>query len=296
MIKKSILAALVMLVAYHFLFPHIPRTYFQLSGAQRDNFFRAQRYLYEKPPNEKVILGSSLSLRLNGQTLGPDYFKLTFGGASVFNGLEIVRRANKHPAVVLIEINQVAWDEDKALLHDLFEPWRMKLRYYAPIFREEGRPANFVNGIGEALVHAACQWGSRLLGHAPPPELSPGSGALNPALLSRLMRLHHDETLAVAPPNLAGRANRLGDYVEPLIRDGSICVFYEMPIDASLTNLPLPVAVRKAMEARFPKDKYHWLNFPRDHDYDTYDGLHLSQAEADRLTETMVAQLNQISH
>lgn len=293
MIKKSILAALVILGAYHFLFPHIPRTYFQLSGPQRDNFLRAQRYLYEIPSKENVILGSSLSLRLNEGTLGPDYFKLAFGGASIFNGLEIIRRADKHPAVVLIEINQVAWDEDQYLLRDLFAAWRMKLRQYSPIFREQGRPANFVNGLGESLVRTICRRTSRWLGRPPAPD--PSSAAANPALFARLVRLYRDEALVVAPPNLTHKANRLGNYVDPMIRDGSICVFYEMPIDASLANLPSPVAVRTAVEARFPKDKYHWLSFPRDHNYDTYDGLHVSQAEANRLTEILVQQVKQIS-
>ena len=53
--------------------------------------------------------------------------------------------------------------------------------------------------------------------------------------------------------------------------------------------------MRNAVEARFPKDKYHWLEFPRDHNYDTYDGLHVSQAEADRLAQALVRQVNQIA-
>src|SRR3954467_11994984 len=152
-----------MLVAYHFLFRHIPRKYFELSGQQRDNYFRAQRYVYEIPSETKVIVGSSLSLRFNEQTLGPGYFKLCFGGASIFNGLEIIRRTGKHPAVVLIEINQLVWDKDPELLHDLFTPWLMKLRDYSVIFREEGRPANFVNGVAEVLVHKSRRRAARLL-------------------------------------------------------------------------------------------------------------------------------------
>jgi hypothetical protein len=295
MIKKSILAALVMLIAYHFLFPHIPRTYFQLSGPQRDNYFRAQRYVHDVPSETRVILGSSLSLRLNDATLGPGYYKLCLGGGSIFSGLEIIRMAEKRPSVILIEINQIVWNTDNELLHDLFTPWRRKLRNYSPIFKEEGRPANFANGIMERFVQATCGWGSSLLGQAPVPDPAAGSSVRNPALFSRLLRMYRDEHLAVAPPDLAGRVSRLGNYIDALIRDGSICVLYEMPIDSSLADRPSPVAVRRALETQFPKDRYHWLEFARDHNYDTYDGLHVSQAEADRLTETLVRQVEQIS-
>jgi hypothetical protein len=107
--------------------------------------------------------------------------------------------------------------------------------------------------------------------------------------------MYRDEHLAGAPPDLADRASRLGNYVDALTRDGSICVLYEMPINSSLSDRPSPVAVRKTVETEFPRDKYHWLEFARDHNYDTYDGLHVSQAEADRLTETLVRQVEQIS-
>jgi hypothetical protein len=295
-IKKSILAALVMLIAYHFLFPHIPRKYFQSSGPQRDNFLRAQRYVHDKHSKTKVILGSSLSIRLNQASLGQGYFKLALGGGSIFTGLEIIRQAKKRPAVVLIEINQLGWNVDNELLRDLFTPWRKKLRNYSPIFKEEGRPANLVNGVGEIFVRTICHWGSRLLGQATAPDLSSGTSAQNPALFSRLVRMYHDPNLAAASAGFPGKANRLGDYVDALTRDGSICFLYEMPIDSSLSGLPAPVAVRNAVETRLPKDKYHWIEFPLDHNYDTYDGLHVSQAEADRLTEALVRQVNEIAH
>ena len=296
MIKKSILAALVMLIAYHFLFPHLPRKYFQSSGPQRDNFVRAQRYVHDKRSKTKVILGSSLSIRLNQSILGQGYSKLALGGGSIFTGLEIIRHAKKHPAVVLIEINQLGWNVDNELLHDLFTPWRRKLRNYSPIFKEEGRPANFVNGVGEIFVRTICHWGSRLLGQAPAPDFPSGTSAQNPALFAQLVRMYRDQALAVTPAGLRGKANQLGDYIDALAREGSICILYEMPIDSSLSGLPSPVAVRNAAETRFPKNKYHWLEFPRDHNYDTYDGLHVSQAEADRLAQALVRQVNQIAH
>jgi len=296
MIKKTILSAAIMLGAYHLAFPHLPREYSQLDGPQRDNYFRAQQYVYETPPGMSVIVGSSLSLRLNAAALGPGYYKLCLGGGSIFTGLEIVRQAAHHPRVVLVEINQLGWNKDEELVHDLFAPWRTRLRAWSAIFQEEGRPANFVNGIAQRMLVATCHWGTKLMGQAPSPDIPPGSGVLNPVLFARLLRMYHDEALATPPPDLTGRANRIGEAIDALGRDGTICVLYEMPIDSSLSGRPSPVAVRNAMALRFPKTKYHWLEFPQDHDYKTYDGLHATQAEADRLTSLLIEEIGHISH
>ena len=48
------------------------------------------------------------------------------------------------------------------------------------------------------------------------------------------------------------------------------------------------------MNERFPHEKYHWLSFEHDHNYKTRDGVHLVRTEADRLTEAIVNQVNQI--
>jgi hypothetical protein len=58
--------------------------------------------------------------------------------------MEIIHRSPKKPAMVLIETN-VPWrDADPDLLHDLFGAPFYQLRQYSGIFKEEGRPANFV--------------------------------------------------------------------------------------------------------------------------------------------------------
>jgi hypothetical protein len=291
MIKKSILTALLLLTAYHFLFPYIPRRYFQLSGQQRENYFRAQRYVHELSPETNLIFGSSMSLRLNEQALGPNYFKLAFGGGNILTGLEISRMKGAHPRLILIEVNELGGDMDLELLHDLFSPWLTALRKYSPIFKEEGRPANFVNGILEAFVRHSCRWGARWSGRDKTDSVS----GVNPELFSQLMRMYK-EYFATAPPGLSDKAKKLGNYVDALTGKGSLCVFYEMPIDSSLANLQSPRAVREALAARFPKTRYHWLAFDQSHHYETSDGIHLTQTEADRITETMVRQINQIGY
>jgi hypothetical protein len=246
--------------------------------------------VHDLPPETNLILGSSMSLRLNEQILGPNYFKLAFGGGGILTGLEIIRLKDAHPPMVLIEVNQLGWYMDHELVHDLFSPWLSGLRNHSPIFKEEGRPANFVNGILEACVRHSCRWAARWSGRNQTESVS----AVNPELFSQLMRMY-TEYFATVPSELTENTKKVGDYVDALTSSGSLCVFYEMPIDSSLTNLQAPRAVREVAAARFPRNKYHWLQFARDHRYQTNDGIHLTQSEADRITATMAEQVNQIN-
>jgi hypothetical protein len=293
LIKKSLLIAIVMLVAYHFLLPHLSHKFYQINGSQRGNYLRAQRYLYDIPDKTNVIVGSSMSLELNDQTLGPSYFKLSLPGGSIQTALEIIRRSKKRPSVLLIETNNLEWDVDRGFVEDLFNPYLFELRRHSAIFREEGRPSNFVVGITEAIVRKACQFNAgpgeraELAKHADAP-----AARLSGQLFGKVMDINRETLQHTSPPALlAKNANRLGEVVDALANEGSKCVFFEMPFDDSLMDLPLPAATRKAVAARFPGDKYSWLRFARDHNYETVDGIHLVRPEADGVTKVFLQQV-----
>jgi hypothetical protein len=296
MIKKSLLTAAVILAMYHVVLPHLSHRFYQILGQLRGNHFRAQQYVHDVSDETNVIIGSSMSLALSEETLGPDYFKLTLPGGSVLTSLEIIRRANKRPAVVLIETNEMGKKVDHEFLHDLFNPWLFTLRNWSPIFREEGRPSNFVAGIAEVCVRKSSQWGSALVGRERTVNPSSQTDRFEPGLFSKLLNIYQEDLNH--PPSfneLAHAVNQLAEYVDALIRSGSTCIFFEMPIDSSLSNLEGPRAVRRAIAERFPPAKYHWLSFDRGRNYETIDGIHLVGAEAEDLTEILVKQAAEIT-
>jgi hypothetical protein len=89
-IRKSIFTALVLLALYHVALPHLPHRFYQVLGQQRNNYLRAQHYVFDVPANTSVIVGSSMTETLNDQILSPDYFKFVLSGGSVFSSLEII--------------------------------------------------------------------------------------------------------------------------------------------------------------------------------------------------------------
>jgi hypothetical protein len=295
MIKKSLVTAFVMVVAYHFLLPHISHKFFQFLGQQRSNYVLAQRYVYDVPAEKKVIVGSSIAETLNNEALGPGYSKLTLAGGSIFTSLEIIERSGKKPPIILIETNVLEREPDKELLHDLFGPPFYQLRQRSQIFREEGRPANFIGGIAEACVRKTCEWTARILYGPKPPGSSEPEGA-SPALREKLLRIEHEGWDRKPPPDLLKKqTNQLGYYVDALTRQGVLCILFEMPVGSSLSNLSSPRLWRQAMNERFPPDKYHWLTFDRSRDYQTRDGVHLVHAEAERVTQVVIDYVNRIT-
>lgn len=294
MIRNSLVVALMLLLVYHFFYPAIPKKFYRLNGQQRQNYDRAQNYVFGAGEEGHVIIGSSMSHELNPTILGPDWRKFTFPGCSVLTAVEIMSRADKRPPVLLIETNQ-CFDANQDILGDLFNPVMSRLRNQSPIFLEEGRPSNFVAGIAEVCVRDTCKIGSSLIskcGLATPPEME---ARPNPELFSQVLdRLRGEFAEAESPGPLNERIAQIGNFIDELRSKGGICILFEMPIDSSLVELRLPVSVRNAMQARFPSDRYDWLTFDRNHHYQTSDGIHLVRDEADRLTEVIIPQVGEI--
>jgi len=70
-----------------------------------------------------------------------------------------------------------------------------------------------------------------------------------------------------------------GGMVAVLRKRGIEPVFYEMPIERELQNLPQPLQVRNALLAAYPPANNCWVVIAPQH-RETLDGLHLNDAGA----------------
>jgi len=295
MIKRSVLTAVVILIGYHLLLPHLSRRFYQILGQQRGNFLREENYVADPRPSTNVIVGSSMAQTLNDNTLGPNYTKLTFPGNSVLTALELIKRSEKKPNLVLIETNACWKDADAELLHDAFDPWSVQLRQLSPIFSEEGRPANFLGGIVEACVRRSCQIGLSFFPKRhevlalSTPQTDPGEPVV------QLKDVNMAEWDRTPPADVLNRQTaQLATLVDGLNRRGCHCILFTMPMDNTLANLSGPRTWRIKMHEQFPPSQYDWLTFDSTHHYLTTDGVHLIPSEADRVTETLLDQVRHI--
>ena len=286
MIKRSMLVGAAVILAWHLIMPLLPRAFYTIPGMQRANHLHAQHFVHDTPDGARVIVGSSMSERLDASALGEDHVKLTFPGGGPFTGMEIVRGTGRFPPVLWIETNVIIRDAEADLLADTLSPWRMKLREASPVFKERGRPSEYGVGFLKAAVGKVCKLSSKLLGEKPVPVVDQG---LAGPVLAEIMEANRDHLSKVPEPaGLAERVGRMAARVDELSRMGCKVVFYEMPIDQSLENLAEPAAVRKAMKARFPSDQYLWLDLGREAPWQTTDGIHLVPDEADLVVRKML--------
>lgn len=286
MIKRSLITALVLLLGYHFILPRIPKGYLWIPGQQRANYARAQKFVHDSPADTPVIVGSSMANELSQDILGPAIVKLTFPAGGSFTGLDIIRDTGKKPTVLMVETNTLLRGSDEGLVGDATSTWRRQLRNATPALKEEGRPSNYAVGFLNGWVKRVCNLGNKLTGKPKAPAAAAEAPA-DPSLLENVMRVNR-ETLnrKPDPAKLAETVSRFGEQIDALTAAGTRCVFFEMPIDSSLQGLEEPTAVRNAMQQRFPRDRYTWIDIPH-RDYRTSDGIHLVREEADEVTRTI---------
>src|SRR2546423_7295828 len=137
LIRDSILIALALFIAYSAALRFLPARlkFGGRAGSQSEvNTIRAQSYLYSAKTPRVVIVGSSIGARL--RDLPPDWFNLCLAGDSAFTGLEIIRRCEKTPQVVLIETNVLTVDPNQGQIDSLFTPGFSQLRQKVPALQE----------------------------------------------------------------------------------------------------------------------------------------------------------------
>src|SRR5579862_1872882 len=145
--KKSLATTLILLLAYQVILPYVPRRYMLEQVRQQGNILKAEEYLCSSNQPCQVIVGSSLSARLNPSVLGKDCFNLALNGGSALTGLELLVRSGARPRLVLVEINNLDREVDRAFVDDEISPVFSLLRRHFSIFREENRPADLVAGV-----------------------------------------------------------------------------------------------------------------------------------------------------
>ncbi|TAG65967.1 MAG: hypothetical protein EAZ25_13845 [Oscillatoriales cyanobacterium] len=115
----------------------------------QNNIVKAQRYVYDDSDLKIVMVGSSLSANLHVTDIGKGVKSIALGGGSSQTGLEIVKKSNSNPPIILVEINDtISRTIDRDLVESLYNPVFYWMRQYLPILREEYRPVSiFIHSL-----------------------------------------------------------------------------------------------------------------------------------------------------
>jgi len=282
LLRNSILISVFLLAIYECVCRHIYPTLAFQSGENQSigNYIRAQSYIYDHSDAQVVIVGSSLSFRLNTGLLPSRVFNLSFGGLSALEGMNIVMRVNTLPQTLYVETN--ALGRDFSELSEYFDNqvlnpmrrWMISLRFAA-------RPLILAQSVLRSRVDRAWRMviGNSAASGETPATIAPKEDAPTLSLLSVQKREKQIPLSSEAQARLIARLRTNITFFE---RHGVKVIFFEMPIHSELCDAPMQVSIRRLLHTEFRTHPYIRITdcgtvTPRD-------GIHLSGADAERVT------------
>jgi hypothetical protein len=251
------------------------------SSVNQGNIVKAQRYVYQDDSDLKMVMvGSSLAANLNEKYIGEGVKSVALGGRSSQTGLEIVKRSNSKPRVVLVEINDTIIRKiDSELLDSLYHPIFYWMRQYLPMLREEYRPVSvFINSLKsrsqrnkELMSREALD---SLEGRNVTPELT--QKAIQDTVDIQSKPLSEKDA-----KNMKEEADLIKNQIAEIKKNtGAKVVLFDIPRESRVNATLRIKQVGELAKKLFPSDRFEWLPFPKDREWRTNDGTHLIRSDA----------------
>lgn len=260
MIRNTLICAAGLMIVYAAALQVFHPLFGKAPSANLTNRLFVENYLYGASA-ANLIVGSSLSQRIPDSALGPDFTNLALSGGNALTGLSIMVHSPALPRRVFIEINKVSDAPDQVLLHQTLDEPAFTARRYIVALRKSYQPLSVLYGLARGSNR-----------EAPQPDLSDAQRA---GLIASM-----EEKLSVRIPDtaLAARIAQLRVLVEEAHRRGISPIFFEMPIEPSLSQNVQPQQIRIAVRNAFPREC--WLDVALPGGAHTNDGVHLQMHDA----------------
>jgi lysophospholipase L1-like esterase len=267
MIQRSIFIFLGLFIVYNLALYSIKPEVRYFQNQWQGNVAAAEEYIYSPGRKDVVLVGTSMSARLEKDMLDQGVWNLGLSGGSAATGLEIIRRSGTRPRLVLIEANMIS-AIDSEFVKSRFHGPTVFFKTLLPGIRTAYQPANlFVNWVKKSKSQV--------------------QDAPNPKAFQNLIRIQKDSWKQI--PNEDDSRKSLitiRQAVENLQAEGVKVAFFDMPIDSALEVMPARQAAWKRMREAFPPTHFDWLkSVPGD--FPTFDGIHLLNQGARRFARIL---------
>ncbi len=280
MIKRSFIVFILLAAGYTLFLSMVNVDWDTTQHLANGNRIKAEGYVFGSDDKDAtVIVGSSLAYRIVLDSLPEGTSNLGFGGLSIYDGLQLINRAGKSPARVLIESNVLFREPDHQFLKALFEPGLYELRRELPIMREHNQPSGVLYG-----------WVKRTL-----LEQRNGTEQNDTILVpNEVMLQEHRHSYAETPADSTVQRfmRMLTDEVTALEQRGVEVIFFEVPIHSDLERAALSELSRDLISEHFPKARF--LRMPQQPAWRTTDGLHLDKPDAQRFSGVLARELREL--
>ncbi|MEO7425751.1 MAG: hypothetical protein ABI036_11230 [Fibrobacteria bacterium] len=242
-----------------------------LQSQPEKNAAVADDYILGERAADTVIVGSSLSARLDESDLGPGFLNLSFAGGTAATGLEIVDRLERVPKLVLVETNQIR-NLDSSFVDARFSPLGRFLKRRIPTARAKYRPVNLLLGALRKKTGRE--------------DLTPDA-----TVFANLLEEQRRDYENVPDPEwLRSSVTRMAQQVASLEAKGVRVVFFVLPVYPQLRDLPKARDLLQAFHTTFPPPGNRWIECPPG-DFITADGIHLVPQSARLYAGLLLAEL-----
>ncbi|MBL7956437.1 MAG: hypothetical protein JNM49_00635 [Flavobacteriales bacterium] len=274
MIKRALLVFAALVLGYSLFLRFAGVDWDTTQHLANGNRIKAERFAFDHSADGgTVIIGSSLAYRLVLDSFPVGTANLGFGGLSVYDGLELIRRSGRKPKRVIVETNILFREPDRAFLDALFQPGLYQIRERLPLMREENQPSGVLFGWLKQRL---------LQGHSPS-AVSDSSAGPSAVLLAE----HRARYAEVPADSVQVRfVDMLAQGIKAVEGSGAEVVFFEMPIEAELEESKLSARTRALVRERFPAHRFVRAD---GQGWRTTDGLHLTKPEAARFSGWLAA-------
>ena len=295
MILKTFITFLLFMGCYNILI-----TKFSTPNASQnqnqDNLIKAQHYMFSNHTPKNIIVGTSLSCHIKSDSL-KDFFNLAFNGSSIYDGLNVIVNSSKYPKIVYIESNLYLNNKSVQLSNQLYNFFPYYSSKIFPIFRIVNQPIGkliyLTNNIGNEFVISHNNFMEKLrtkINYEFPSNIKslPTQESVN---IFNIMLKEQKKNYSKIPNlyKIKRKTKELKKIIKTLKLNGVKVVFFEMPINSALVNLPLSKTIRQKLYSSL-KDEVYFL----DQDYSKYvtsDGIHLNEQESIKYTHFFKKQI-----
>ncbi|WP_242927467.1 hypothetical protein [Pontibacter vulgaris] len=315
MIKRAFGLALVLFIGYNFAIQVLEPKFYIPQNQQQENLIKVQEYLLNPAVKPNVVVGSSVSTRLDMNILPNDFFNLSFRGKSVFDGLELIKRSGKKPEHIYIETNMLHKEIDAAFVDSGIENNMNVVKQYLPALHEKHQLINTLTYVAFAALDyvkpsLTAQLVKKIGQKVEDKQLSPNQVQEQVAVLLAEAAKKYPSTESVTgkaniklvslqtgmPENLyvSQQMAELKTYVDYFTNHQAQVIFFEIPQEASTSLSPERLQIREALKKAFPESSYTYFPLPAGDYFKTTDGTHLDEKSSELYSWLFVNEVNNI--
>ncbi|MCW6052140.1 hypothetical protein K4039_19090 [Lyngbya sp. CCAP 1446/10] len=266
-----------------------------INGPQ-SNTIKAQRYIYnQKSDLEMVLVGSSITARINPEYISPHAVSLAMLGMSSQTGLQIIEREKVKPKLLLVELSETILKGEKYkpsqdFIENIYQPLFYWIRLHFPMFRQEYQP---VNSIVQSLIKAGTKEKKvlfRFLEEADSTQKSIDSELIEKLIQQQIQAKKYPMSQGVKNA-ITEESEYIKNKIHKLKNVGVRVVLMDVPNEQRVKDTILEKQLRELFRDLFPENIYEWLPEPPSREWKTNDGIHLVTSSAKEYANFLRTQL-----